>query len=90
MEVRPEALTYFCAALCPLAAKASTPHPGPMTRSRPLARSALRAFGFAKFLSPLPKRLKSPFEAERERPNRHGLRTVPTSARATRQRLTVL
>jgi len=32
--------------------------PRRLTRSRPLARP-LRAFGFAKFLSPLPKRFKS-------------------------------
>jgi hypothetical protein len=32
--------------------------PSPMTRSLPLARP-VRAFGFAKFLSPFPKRLKS-------------------------------
>jgi hypothetical protein len=34
-----------------------------MTRSCPFTRP-LQAFGFAKLLSPFPKRLKSPFEAE--------------------------
>src|SRR5215469_4276770 len=34
------------------------PHPNLMTRSLPLARPS-RACGFAAFLSPLPKRLKS-------------------------------
>jgi hypothetical protein len=34
------------------------PHPG--VDSLALARSALRAFGFAEFLSPIPNRLKSP------------------------------
>jgi hypothetical protein len=43
----------------------SIPRSGPLTRSCPLARPS-RAFGLAEFLSPFPKRLKSPFEAERE------------------------
>jgi len=47
-----------------------TPHPLiPVTHSRPLARPS-RAFADGKFLSPLPKRLKSPVRAGRARMGR--------------------
>jgi len=43
----------------------SIPHPAQCDSLAP-ARSALRAFGFAKFISQFPKLLKSSFVEERE------------------------